>query len=116
VVGIGLSSGATASDVGAVVAEALAAAGVAEGDVATAATVDHRSGHPALAELPWPVVAVGRDRIEAVPGLPPDRTRLPVAEGSALVVAGSAATLLAPRVVGHLATAAVAAGVEGTGG
>lgn len=115
--GVGCSTGATAEEVAAVAAEALAAAGRAGPTVV--ATVDRRADHPAVAgqaagagrrlvtfptgllaavDVPHPSEAVAR----AV-GTPS------VAEAAALLAAGPGARLRATKHTGPTATAAVAA-------
>jgi precorrin-3B C17-methyltransferase/precorrin-6y C5,15-methyltransferase (decarboxylating) CbiE subunit/precorrin-6Y C5,15-methyltransferase (decarboxylating) CbiT subunit len=111
--GVGCSTGATADEVAAVAAEALAAAGTGDPDVV--ATVDRRADHPAVAaqaagglvafpasllatvDVPHPSEAVAR----AV-GTPS------VAEAAALLAAGPGAHLRATKHTGPTATAAVA--------
>ncbi len=111
VVGVGCSSAATADEVATVVADALAAAGEPSADAF--ATIDVRSGHPALppttitfppsllgaVDVPNPSAAV----VAAV-GTPS------VAEAAALLAAGPGARLVVPKRKGATATAAVAVG------
>jgi cobalamin biosynthesis protein CbiG len=104
VVGVGLASAATAEELATLVASVLAEAAVAPEAVDAVATVAARQGHPALAALRWPVVAVAAD------GLGPAGAggRPAVAEPAALAVAGAGAVLVVPKRRSSRATAALA--------
>ena len=111
VVGVGCSSAATADEVAAVVADALAAAGEAAADAF--ATIDVRAGHPALppTTITFPSSLLGlvdvpnpSEAVVAAVGTPS------VAEAAALLAAGPGARLVAPKRKGATATAAVAVG------
>lgn len=117
--GLGCSSTATAAEVDTVVTEALAAAGV-DGAPNRTATIDLRAEHPAIAgrdplafgslvlgvvDVPNPSAAVA-DAVGTAS----------VAEAAALLAAGPGARLLATKVKGPTATAAVAAAPRGPEG
>ena len=112
-VGVGCSRAATPADVGAVIAEAVAAA---DGGVpAVVATIDRRVGHPAVAALPAvPLVGFPPGLLASVDvPHPSDVVREAVgtpsvAEAAALLAAGPGARLVAGKRRGATATAAVA--------
>jgi precorrin-3B C17-methyltransferase/precorrin-6y C5,15-methyltransferase (decarboxylating) CbiE subunit/precorrin-6Y C5,15-methyltransferase (decarboxylating) CbiT subunit len=138
-VGIGCSSGATADEVAAVVAEALAAAGdpmlvealaaagdpmlvealAAAGDPVAAdafATIDVRAGHPALppATITFPSSLLGLVEVPNPSAAVDVAVGTPsVAEAAAVLAAGPGARLVVPKRKGATATAAVAVGGAG---
>jgi precorrin-3B C17-methyltransferase/precorrin-6y C5,15-methyltransferase (decarboxylating) CbiE subunit/precorrin-6Y C5,15-methyltransferase (decarboxylating) CbiT subunit len=108
-VGIGCSSGATAAEVEAVTAEALATAGETLTDVV--ATVDRRAGHPAVTPgaVTFPASLLGQVAVPSPSEAVADAVGTPsVAEAAALLAAGPGARLVAPKHKGATATAAVA--------
>ena len=125
VVGVGCSQGASADDVRAVVAEAVAATEAAGADQPVAlATIDRRADHPAVtaASDGVPVVAFPASLLAAVDvpnpsGAVDDAVGTPsVAEAAALLAAGPGARLVVEKRRGPTATAAVAAGPPRAGG
>jgi cobalt-precorrin 5A hydrolase / cobalt-factor III methyltransferase / precorrin-3B C17-methyltransferase len=108
-VGIGCSSGATATEVEAVMADALAAAGETLPDVV--ATVDRRAGHPAVPRgaVTFPASLLGRMAVPSPSEAVAEAVGTPsVAEAAALLAAGPGARLVAPKHKRATATAAVA--------
>ena len=110
-VGIGCSSGATANEVAAVVADALSSAGESHADAF--ATIDVRAGHPALppAAITFPPALLGlidvptpSAAVDAAVGTPS------VAEAAAVLAAGPGGRLVVAKRKGATATAAVAVG------
>ncbi len=125
VVGVGCSQGASADDVRAVVAEAVAATEAAGADQPVAlATIDRRADHPAVtaASDGVPVVAFPASLLAAVDvpnpsGAVDDAVGTPsVAEAAALLAAGPGARLVVEKRRGPAATAAVAVGSSPAGG
>ena len=125
VVGVGCSQGASADDVRAVVAEAVAAAQAAGADEPVAvATIDRRADHPAVtaASDGVPIVAFPASLLAAIDvpnpsGAVDDAVGTPsVAEAAALLAAGPGARLVVEKRRGPAATAAVAAGPTRAGG
>ncbi len=117
VVGVGCSQGASADDVRAVVAEAVAAAHPGGGaGPAAVATIDRRADHPAVVAGcdGVPVVAFPASLLAAVDvpnpsGAVEDAVGTPsVAEAAALLAAGPGARLVVEKRRGATATAAVA--------
>jgi precorrin-3B C17-methyltransferase/precorrin-6Y C5,15-methyltransferase (decarboxylating) CbiT subunit len=106
-VGVGCSTAATAAEVRAVVAEALAGAAA---DVV--ATVDRRAGHPAIpaGAVTFPAGLLGAVEVPSPSAVVADAVGTPsVAEAAALLAAGPGARLVAGKHKGATATAAVAA-------
>jgi precorrin-6Y C5,15-methyltransferase (decarboxylating) CbiT subunit len=118
VVGVGCSQGASADDVRAVVAEAVAAAPGGGADPVVVATIDRRADHPAVTAGSdgVPVVAFPSSLLAAVDvpnpsGAVEDAVGTPsVAEAAALLAAGPGARLVVEKRRGATATAAVAFG------
>jgi precorrin-3B C17-methyltransferase/precorrin-6y C5,15-methyltransferase (decarboxylating) CbiE subunit/precorrin-6Y C5,15-methyltransferase (decarboxylating) CbiT subunit len=116
--GLGCSTHATADEVTAVAVEALAAAGL---DAATViATIDRRRDHPAMAGRD--VLTFGPLLLDAVDVPNPSDLvadavgTSSVAEAAALLAAGPGARLVATKVRGGTATAAVAVGAPARSG
>ena len=108
-VGIGCSSGATAGEVEAVMAEALSAAGETLPDAV--ATVDRRAGHPAVPRgaVTFPASLLGQVAVPSPSEAVADAVGTPsVAEAAALLAAGPGARIAASKHKSPTATAAVA--------
>ena len=108
-VGIGCSSGATAGEVEAVMAEALAAAGETLPDAV--ATVDRRANHPAIPRgaVTFPASLLGQVAVPSPSEAVADAVGTPsVAEAAALLAAGPGARIAASKHKSPTATAAVA--------
>jgi precorrin-3B C17-methyltransferase/precorrin-6y C5,15-methyltransferase (decarboxylating) CbiE subunit/precorrin-6Y C5,15-methyltransferase (decarboxylating) CbiT subunit len=108
-VGVGCSSSATAAEVEAVIAEALAAAGETLPDVV--ATVDRRAGHPAIpaGAITFPPGLLGQVAVPGPSEAVAEAVGTPsVAEAAALLAAGRGGRLVVPKRKGATATAAVA--------
>ena len=108
VVGVGASSTATATEVAALVGDALRAAGVAREAIRCVATIASRRDHPAVAALGWPVVAYTAAELAGTDAGPPGRPV--VAEPAAMLAAGPGASLVVPKRRSAHATVAVARG------
>lgn len=114
IVGVGASSHAEPGEIVALVAAALAEAGIARTQVCAVATVDERIDHPAIGDLGWPVVAYPARLLDeqAVPH-PSDTVRdrsgtASVAEAAALLAAGAGGELVVPKRRSAHATVAIA--------
>jgi cobalamin biosynthesis protein CbiG len=116
-VGVGLRPGAAVADLAALVAAALATAGVPPGAVVGLATLDRRAAEPAVRELAvrhgWPVTGYPAADLAGVAGAVDERVRRAVgtgsvAEAAALLAAGPGAELLIPKTTGSAVTVAVA--------
>ena len=106
-VGVGCSTAATAAEVRAVVAEALAG-----GAADVVATVDRRAGHPAIPAgvVTFPAGLLGAVDVPSPSAVVAEAVGTPsVAEAAALLAAGPGARLVAGKHKGATATAAVAA-------
>ena len=119
VVGVGCSQGASAEDVRTVVAEAVAAAGLADhGQPAALATIDRRADHPAVRAAAdgldvavFPASLLAAVDVPNPSGAVDDAVGTPsVAEAAAMLAAGPRAHLLVEKRRGPTATAAVAVG------
>jgi cobalamin biosynthesis protein CbiG len=116
VVGVGMSSSATALDVQGVTAAVLADAGLDWPDVAAVATLDTLAADPRLAALGCAVVGFPADRLAAVPGVTVSRRARgavgtgSVAEAAALLGAGFGGRLIVRKRRAATVTAAVAVG------
>jgi len=114
VVGVGASTGAPAEEVRALVASALADAGLARASVAEVATIDLRATDPAILALDLPVRAFGAAALNTVPVPTPSAVvaaavgTASVAEAAALLAAGSGADLVVTKLASAHATVAVA--------
>ncbi|MFL6138130.1 MAG: precorrin-3B C(17)-methyltransferase [Frankiaceae bacterium] len=118
VVGLGASRGAPAGEVERLVDGALAAAGLAPGSVACAATVEAKAGEQGLVEAcaarGWPLVARPAAALAGVEVPHPSEVvraavgTPSVAEAAALDVAGPGALLVVPKTASAMATVAVA--------
>jgi cobalt-precorrin 5A hydrolase/precorrin-3B C17-methyltransferase len=118
VVGVGTTSDATESDLDNAVDEALTAVGLAAGSATTVATIDRRSGHPAVTALATRLGAAVRSyaaaQLDAVTVPSPSQvvadavgTRS-VAEAAALLAAGDGGALVLPKVATGKVTVAIA--------
>lgn len=120
VVGVGASSGAPATDVAAVVDDALEEAGLARASVAEVATLDRKATEPGIVALGLPLRTFSAEVLANVP-VPSPSTVVDgavgtpsVAEAAALLAAGPGAELVVPKRRNHptdgpaTATAAVA--------
>ncbi len=94
--------------------QALADAALPDTAVSAVATVESRADHPALADLPWPVVSYPAE-VLAVVVVPDPRSRVSealgtpsVAEAAALLAAGPGAELVVPKRRADAVTVAVA--------
>jgi cobalt-precorrin 5A hydrolase / precorrin-3B C17-methyltransferase len=115
VVGVGASRGVYAEEVLSLIGEALAVGGLAQGSVATLATVEAKADEVGVKEAArmggWPLVAYPADRLAAVPvPNPSDAARAAVgtpsvAEAAALV---SGDVLVVPKRKSAMATVALA--------
>ncbi|WP_315779790.1 MULTISPECIES: cobalamin biosynthesis protein [unclassified Bradyrhizobium] len=120
--GIGCRRNASSDDVDAVVAQALAAAGLAAGDIAVVATaadkLDESGVTEAAMRLRRPLRGIGIADLAAVAELAVTRSDLvqrlkgvpSVAETAALAAAGRNARLILPRLANACATCAIAQG------
>jgi cobalt-precorrin 5A hydrolase / precorrin-3B C17-methyltransferase len=114
-VGVGASRGVAAEEVLALIGEALAVGGLAQGSVTTLATVEAKAGEAGIAEAArsggWPLVAYPADRLAAVTVPNPSeaaRTAVgtpSVAEAAALA---SGDVLVVPKRKSAMATVALA--------
>jgi len=122
VAGVGCRRGASATQVGAAIAEALSHAGLETGALMLIATAAAKGGEPGIAAaataLRLPLVLVPQAELEAAGSRSVTRSErvvalwnVPsVAEAAALAAAGPTARLVAPRVVVGPATCALAKG------
>jgi cobalamin biosynthesis protein CbiG len=114
VVGIGMGSTATATEVAALVRDALSLAGCEPGEVVAVATIDTKAAEPAIASLGWPVVAFPAAELQAVTVPHPSGRAAAatgtasVAEAAALLAAGAGAELVVTKRASPHATVAVA--------
>ena len=114
VAGVGTSTGAPAEEVGALVASALAEAGLARASLAEVATIDRRAGDAAVLALglpvrPFPAAALAGVDVPSPSDAVRDAVGTPsVAEAAALLAAGPDAELVVPKRVAPHATVAVA--------
>jgi cobalt-precorrin 5A hydrolase len=126
--GIGCRRNASASEIDAVIAQALAAASLAADDIAVVATAVEKLREPGVIEaanrLGRPLLGIATADLAAVADLAVTRSDLvqhlkgvpSVAETAALAAAGRTARLILPRVANGSATCALAQGegaVEG---
>jgi cobalt-precorrin 5A hydrolase/precorrin-3B C17-methyltransferase len=111
--GLGCSTTATADDIDSVARQALAVAGLDPGSVTRVATIDRRRHHPAMAgraPVGFGVLLLGAVDVPHPSGAVATAVGTPsVAEAAALLAAGPGGRLLATKVTGSAATAAVAA-------
>jgi cobalt-precorrin 5A hydrolase len=124
VAGVGCRKGASADDVGAVIADALARAGVSAAALDLVAAPERKAGErgiaAAAAALGVPLVLVAKAELEAAGARAQTRsqrvlalTGVPsVAEAAALAAAGPRARLIVPRVSAATATCALAVAGE----
>jgi cobalt-precorrin 5A hydrolase / cobalt-factor III methyltransferase / precorrin-3B C17-methyltransferase len=115
VAGVGASRGVTAEEVLGLIGEALAVGGLAEGSVATLATVEAKAGEEGIVEAAhqggWPLVAYPAGQLAAVPVPNPGTAALAavgtpsVAEAAALASGGA---LVVPKRKSAMATVALA--------
>jgi cobalt-precorrin 5A hydrolase len=124
VAGVGCRKGASADDIGAVIADALARAGVSAAALDLVATPERKAGErgiaAAAAALGVPLVLVAKAELEAAGARAQTRlqrvlalTGVPsVAEAAALAAAGPRARLIVPRVSAATATCALAVAGE----
>lgn len=114
VAGIGTSSDAPVHDVAALLAAALADAGLAPASVGTVATIDRRRDAPGIRALGRPIVTFSAEALAAVDVPTPSATVAAavatpsVAEAAALLAAGPGATLVVPKRKNAVATVALA--------
>ena len=113
VAGVGCSSDADGAEVGDLLGQVLAAAGLAPASVGTVATIDRRREHPAVVGLGRPVRAFPAAELAVVPTPHPSATVAAavgtpsVAEAAALLAAGPGAALVVPKRTSARATVAV---------
>ncbi len=105
VVGLGLDSKATSTDVSELIADALARIGRTADDVVTIATAEHRRGHPALIAL-TAVAATNLAPIVFVPTA--EFTGNAVCEWAAAVASGGGEILVPKRCTAHVCVTIVA--------
>ena len=99
VVGLGLDSKATSTDVSELIADALARIGRTADDVVTIATAEHRRGHPALTAL----TAVAATHLAAIVFVPTaEFTGNAVCERAAAVASGGGEILVPKRCTAHV--------------
>ena len=112
--GVGMSTDAGPADVDGLLDRTLTEAGLARASVAEVATIDRRRYHPAVTALGLPVRAFGAEELAAVAVPTPSQAAVvavgtpSVAEAAALLAAGPASTLVAPKRKSAVATVAVA--------
>lgn len=114
VAGVGASTDAPAGAAEALLATALAGAGLARASVAEVATIDRRAGDPVVTSLGLPVRAFTAEALAAVDVPTPSEAvraavgTASVAEAAALLAAGPGAELVVTKQAGAEATVAVA--------
>jgi cobalt-precorrin 5A hydrolase len=119
--GIGCKSGAQASDIEAAIRAALASGRIEADALDVIATIDAKAGEPgihaaaktfgvSLIVVPHLELVAANDRVETHSARVTELTGVgSVAEAAALAAAGSASTLIVPRIVTGAATCALAA-------
>lgn len=103
VVGLGLDSKATSTDVSELIADALASVGRTADDIVTIATAEHRRGHPALA-----TITATAELIPIVFVPTAEFTGNAVCERAAAVTSGGGEILVPKRCAAHVCVTIVA--------